>query len=244
MIPVSLIQQFVISLDVSILVTECHVSHKSLLLNTKVCSILLIIRQVFLLLPAKYLVMTALMKSAWIWDCRNVFILCWASSLRSLLPFHFCKDTQQKNPNRWGLVLSITILFVFELRSTETRNYTETWLGFVMERRNREAFKIFFFPCRFSIKLSPQHCFENSKMPPCAHTNTLSGHQVGTHTTLRLSKKGKIISSQGCCCQIAVTSCKSCEEQQYRWFTAHRTWSLPISPVPLPSPSMPHILQP
>lgn len=141
-------------------------------------------------------------------EFRSVFIL---------LQFRSCKDTQAKNPSRRGLVLSITILFVFELKSTDTSNYTllKTWLGLVMEGRNREAFNRF-FPQIFNSIEQTMLLWKQYKFSPKyhhAHTHKKSQLTVmGRHSRCLKKKKNGFPS------RLLLPDC--CHYMQTLWGTA------------------------
>lgn len=141
-------------------------------------------------------------------EFRSVFIL---------LQFRSCKDTQAKNPSRRGLVLSITILFVFELKSTDTSNYTllKTWLGLVMEGRNREAFNCF-FPQIFNSIEQTMLLWKQYKFSPKyhhAHTHQKSQLTVmGRHSRCLKKKKNGFPS------RLLLPDC--CHYMQTLWGTA------------------------
>lgn len=117
--------------------------------------------------------MFALMKSAWVQKCFH----------STAVPF--LQGHTGKKSSRRGLVLSITILFVFELKSTDTSNYTllKTWLGLVMEGRNREAFNCF-FPQIFNSIEQTMLLWKQYKFSP-------KYHHAHTHQKSQLTVMGR-----------------------------------------------------
>lgn len=160
---------------------------------------------IFWFLAAKYWVMFALMKSAWVQKCFH-------STAVPFLQGHTGKESSRR-----GLVLSITILFVFELKSTDTSNYTllKTWLGLVMEGRNREAFNCFFPQIFNSIEQTMLLWKQYKFSPKYHHAHTHKKSQItvmGRHSRCLKKKKNGFPS------RLLLPDC--CHYMQTLWGTA------------------------